>query len=206
MPRKSKAVATVKKTSVQVIPNGNYGYADVLNTGRADRYKQLMQYEKDLLNGVEEIGLLKAMMYELVKKLDTFEAGKHWKQASQAYADFNKAMKMGSHDPQKSAFDMEIALGELEEALRGGNDYYTTLEEIQKLAKVVSALRDRELKRVTAQSNALTVAVAQVWLAEIGRIHREEIDDDELRKRIADRLREATKLAFQAAAQAGSGD
>jgi len=188
-------IAEKKSQSVKVMPPPN-GYGDALSEERQTRYAQVAQYERDLLSGYEELALLKTLLFELVEKLETHEAGIWWQKANEAYTNFNRAMKLGSYDPKRSAAEMEIALSELESALTGGSNYYATLDEIQSVAQKLSTLRDRELKRVTAQDNALTRATAHMWLLAIAQIIREEVRDDTTKQAIAKRMKQVTDEMF----------
>lgn len=152
------------------------------NLSRGGRYSQFLplrlaaQYaeaekDPDLLNLRDEMALSETRLVDLLKRVDTGEAGAIWGQARAAMGDFQKARGLGDTDK------MRATLALLEGVIDRGAEEWRIWQEIGESIEQRRKLVVSEHKRLVAMEQMITSERAMLLLAAVVSVIQTHVSD-----------------------------
>lgn len=154
-------------------PNLKHGrYSKDLPTRLAARYEAATT-DPDLLALQAEIALIDARLGDLLGRVDTGEAGIHWKVATKAFADLQIALD--TQDPVALARSMQTLQG----SLRSGMGDYAAWNEVYNLVDHRRRLVESERKRQIEAQQVLPLDRAMLVISALVDIVRRHVTDQD---------------------------
>lgn len=144
--------------------------------------------DPNLLSTRDDIAKLTARQADLLKRVDSGEAGVLWGAMRKALVDFRKARAGGDVDK------MNAAMGDLEAAVAAGNSDYTAWRELMAVTEQVRKLRETERKLLEAHNAVITKEQAIIFARSILHAVNDHVED---RKTLA-KISNAIDLALGA--------
>lgn len=138
-----------------------------------ERYEQSLS-DAELLALREEISLVDARVADLLKRVDTGEAGNVWKMAHGFVKEFNMAKSRNQVD------EMSIALDNLFSAIEHGKNDYMAWDEVTSLLEQRRRLVESERKRLVEMQQVITVERATLLVFKILDILKRNIPDRQI--------------------------
>jgi hypothetical protein len=164
-------------------PNFIHGrYSKFLPTHLAERYQEAVR-DPELLALREEIALVDARVHDLLKRVDTGEAGRLWKEIRGTYAELRQAISKGDANTMVTALDC------MEEIIENGKGDYYAWGEVYKLIEQRRRLAESERKRLVAMEQMISTERAMVMISNISHLIRENVTDRAALVRITEGLR-----------------
>lgn len=173
--------------------HGGYSkYARVVSETLGEDLRQITQNRNQMLEGYDEISLLLARLMQLLRQLDTHEAGYWWVSAQKAYDKFVTQMgkpAVTESEKARRAYEMDTALNELGESLKGGNSDMQAWQDVYKAITLINATREKEVKRLQAQQETFSREQVLLMFHGIGIAIRETIKDDGARQKLVNMVK-----------------
>lgn len=163
---------------------GNYkhgAYSKVLPERLLATFAEALD-DPEFLSNREEIALLKSRVMDLIKRVDSGESGRHWRDAKDAMKQFKIARA------SKDTVNMNRYLGELETIINRGVSDYAAWDEVSKAVAQRRRLVESERKRRVEQGQVIALNEAIVLIDNIMRIITEVVSDPVMLSRLSDRL------------------
>lgn len=145
-------------------------YSKYLPARLADRYHE-SQSDPELLVLRHEISVIDARLGDLLGRVDTGEAGTHWRAAQAGFSQLKTAL--GTSDPQL----LQQALDELQKHLRAGLADHYAWEEVYSALEQRRRLVDSERKWMIQAQQVITADRAMVLIASLIGVVKEHVRD-----------------------------
>jgi hypothetical protein len=158
-------------------PNYKTGrYSRILPRRLQARYYEAMGDNK-LLENRESLALLDARLEDVLKRVDTGEAGKLWSTLKQTYKDLRYAMRI------QDAVATSEKLGQLDDMLGKGLADYAAWGEVYKVLELRRTMAESERKRLVEMNQMITAERAMLLVgAIVGAIKKHVLDKTVLYK------------------------
>lgn len=145
-------------------------YSKHLPSRLAERYHEAAT-DPALLELSHEIALLDARLGDLLGRVDTGEAGRHWTEAQTAFVELKKAL--AAQDPAA----LSGAVEELQKHLRAGQTDYLAWAEVYNVVEQRRRLSESERKRLEAAKQTITADRAMVLISALLQIIKTHVTD-----------------------------
>lgn len=129
-------------------------------------------HDPELVSLRKEIATVDARIIDVLKRVDTGEAGVIWQAAQAAMARFDREWG------KKDGHGMEVALGEMRRLMtQGSSDWATWRVVVAELIESKRKLVDSEQRRISLTHESLTIDRAMLLLSTIVQILQRHISD-----------------------------
>jgi hypothetical protein len=155
------------------IMNPNYKtgkYSKFLPKRLQQRYVEAFN-DDNLLENRESLAIMDARLQDVLKRVDTGEAGKLWSNLKQTYKDLRYAMRI------QDAVATAEKLGELDTLISRGMADYAAWGEVYKVLELRKGLAESERKRLVEMNQMITAERAMLLVSAImGAIKKHVLD------------------------------
>lgn len=141
--------------------------------------------DETLLSLRGDIALVDSRLTDLLRRVDTGEAGSLWRQARVAMTKFKAARESSSMEPETKRRVMAESLDELESIILRGNSDYKAWDEVLRAVNERRRLIESEHKRAVAMGQMMTADAVLTLIDSINRVIQDTIQDGELRAKVA---------------------
>jgi hypothetical protein len=136
-------------------------------------------HDPELMSLRQEIALVDARIIDVLKRVDTGEAGVLWSQAQDAMARFERAKAKQDVDA------MHAALAEVQRLITGGTADYAAWHEVGALIEQRRKLVESEQRRLTLSAEVLSREQALALMGQVVDILRRHVPDRQVLQAIA---------------------
>lgn len=136
----------------------------------AQSYQEALQ-DPNLMALRDDIALIETRLYDLLKRVDSGESGKLWRDSQSAYKDLVKALRA------QDTKEINNALFELDLLLQKGVSDYAAWDEVSKTLEQRKRLIESERKRLVESQQMITNDRLMVLIAAITDTIRRHVPD-----------------------------
>lgn len=151
------------------------GFSKDLPTRLAADFQAALD-DPNLLELRQDLALVDARLHDLLKRVDTGEAGVHWRRAQKLLADMHATDDATKQ--QQCLIDLEATIGD------GASDY-AAWDEVTKLVAQRQRLVESERKRLVDLRQMITTEKAMLLIANISSIIQRHVTDRSILSKIA---------------------
>lgn len=144
--------------------------------------------DPELMSLRGDIALIDARITDLLKRVDSGEAGSLWRQAKTAMSNFRKAQNSKTMEAETKRQIMAESLSSLEQLITKGVGDYRAWDELGKSMNDRRRMIDSEHKRAVAMGQMMTADAVITLIDSIQSIIKETVSDPDLRIKVASKI------------------
>ncbi len=146
---------------------------------------QEAMHDPTLLSLRGDIALADARVNDLLKRVDSGEAGTLWRQARTAMSKFKSARESQTMEAETKRHIMAEALDELDRIIVRGNSDYKAWEEVSKAMEARRRMIDSEHKRAVAMGQMMSAEAVLTLIDSITKVVNDVVGDPKVRSQVA---------------------
>lgn len=157
-------------------PNWKTGrYSKYLPTGLMEKYQEALT-DRELLNLSDEIALLRTRQFQLIGRINTNEAKKHWNKIDTNLKMLIEGLQERDNEKSKSA------VLDLQESVKAAKTDYAVWGEIMDMAERIRKLSETEGKRRKDMQLMIQAEDATNFVVTIAMLAKEYVPEKDLKK------------------------